>query len=281
MENLVIVNPDTDRHGAQKENVFIAVDANQEHVGSLLIYPFYDYDIEPEHPHNLYFHLHAEGGKDLSEAVKDALLEHGLRRSAEIKSEAEQTKTRVYACFLKHQQEEIAYFLKRGFMHDEGMLILERVGSAPLSRAGAPEEVTIQAWKMETDAEQRQFIESHQRVFPRHAYSFKRLRELKSSPGWANYTAYSGSEIAGNIMLFIKRDSENIGYIEDLFVQKRWRRRGIGRCLLHTALTHFESIGIYRVQLELWSANKTALHLYQAFGFSSIDETEIAVGRYV
>jgi hypothetical protein len=84
------------------------------------------------------------------------------------------------------------------------MLILERHDSAAPPQAEAPEEVTIQAWKMETDAEQRQFIEAH-----------------------------------------------------------------------------IHGMGIHRVQLEFWSANKPALHLYRAFGFSSIDETEIAVGRYV
>jgi ribosomal protein S18 acetylase RimI-like enzyme len=281
VENFVVVNADTDGHGAKKENIFIALDGNGEYLGSLLIYPYFDYDLEPEHPHNLQLYLHAGQGKDLSESVKDLLLEHALRRATEIKRDAEQTKTWVYAWFLKHQQKEIAYFLQRGFTHDEGMHILERYDSAAPPQAEAPEEVTIQAWKMETDAEQRQFTEAHRRVFPRHTYSTERLQELKSLPGWENFTAFSHTEIAGNIMMFTKRDNDTTGYIEDLFVQKQWRRRGIGRCLLCTALAHFHSIGIHRVQLEFWSANKPALRLYRAFGFSSIDETKIAVGRYV
>ena len=82
-------------------------------------------------------------------------------------------------------------------------------------------------------------------------------------------------------MVFIKRDDDTVGYIEDLFVQKQWRKRGIGKYLLTTALTHFQNIGIHRVQLEAWSANPPAFQLYREFGFSQIDETEIAVGRYV
>ncbi len=109
-----------------------------------------------------------------------------------------------------------------------------------------------------------------------------RLRELASLPGWNNFVAWSGAEIAGNIMVFTKPEKDDpIGYIEDLFVQKRWRRRGIARYLLHTAITYFQNIGLQRVQLEMWSANKPAFHLYREFGFSPIDETEIAVGRYV
>lgn len=281
MENLVVVNADTNKQGAQKENIFIALDGNGCFLGSLLIYAYFDYDIEPEHPHNLYLHFHAGQGNDLKESVKDLLLEHALQRAADIKRNAEQTKTRVYACFLKHQKEEIVYFLERGFTHDEGMHILERQESTLPPQAEAPEEVTIQVWKMETDAEKHRFIEVHRSIFPRHAYSIERLQELKSMPGWKNFTAFSHKEIAGNIMVFIKYDNGPYGYIEDLFVLKQWRRRGIGRFLLHTALAHLHSIGIHRVQLELWSANKPALHLYRAFGFSSIDETEIAVGRYV
>jgi ribosomal protein S18 acetylase RimI-like enzyme len=82
-------------------------------------------------------------------------------------------------------------------------------------------------------------------------------------------------------MVFITPEENSIGYIEDLFVLKRWRRRGIGKALLKTALAYFRDIGIHRVQLELWSANKNAFQLYRTFEFSVVDETEIAVGRYV
>jgi len=281
MQSLTVVNADADRYGALRENIFIALDGNGQYLGSLLIYPFFAYDTEPEHPHNLYLHLHAEREEGPSEPVKDLLLEHALRRAAQIKSDAEQTKTRVYACLLKHQQAEIAYFLQRGFTHDEGMYILERPESVGLPHVEVPEGVSVQPWRMETDAEQRRFIEVHRQVFPRHPYSIERLRELMSLPGWTNFTAFDHTGIAGSVMVFVKRDGDTVGYVEDLFVQRRWRTRGIGRYLLYVALAHFRGIGIHRVQLEHWSANKPALRLYRGFGFSPIDETEIAVGRYV
>ena len=101
-------------------------------------------------------------------------------------------------------------------------------------------------------------------------------------PGWNNYSAWCDAEIAGNIMVYIKHEDNDVcGHVEDLFVLKRWRRRGIGKYLLQRALTYFQNIGVDRVRLELWSANKSAFHLYRAFGFSPVDETEIAVGRYI
>jgi GNAT superfamily N-acetyltransferase len=205
-----------------------------------------------------------------------------LRRAEEIKREEAQDLARVYACFFAHQQDEIAYFLRRGFRHDEGMLLLERQASADLPRVEAPPDVTIRPWKMKTEAEQQQFIEAHRRVFPRHPYSVRRLQELMAVPGWGNFTAWHGTEIAGNIMVYQKdADGHVVGCIEDLFVQRRWQKRGIAKYLLYAALDNFRKTGIHRVQLEMWSANGPALHLYRAFGFSAIDETEIAVGRYL
>ena len=248
----------------------------------MLIYPFFDRVIEREYPRNLYLHLAVEGGAEASNPVKDLLLERALRRATEIKHEAGQAGARVYACFLKHQQDEIAYFLRRGFTHDEGMLLLETQESADLPQVEAPQEVTVQPWKMETETEQRQFIEAHGKVFPQHPHTVRRLRELVASPGWNNFTAWHGSEIAGNIMVHHKDLSGNaVGCIEDLFVRRQWRKRGIAKYLLYVALDHFQESGIHRVQLEMWSANEPAFHLYRAYGFSAIDETEIAVGRYV
>lgn len=280
-ERLTVVHADADKRGAQKENIVIALDARGQPVGSLFIYPFFAHDTEPEHPHNLYLHFQSERGTDLTEVVRDVLLDRGLHRAAEIKREAGQAKTRAYACFFKHQQEEIDYFLRRGFVHDEGMYILERHASADLPGVKLPRGVRIESWRMETEAEQRRFIETHRRVFPRHPYRIESLRELMSLPEWHNFTAFRGAEISGNIMLFAQGGTNPVGTVEDLFVQKRWRRRGIGKCLLHRALTHFQNIGIHCVQLQMWSANTPALHLYRMFGFSEIDEIEIAVGRYV
>ncbi len=281
MENIVVIHPNEDGYGTQKENIFIAQDQNEETLGVLLIYPYFDHDIEPEHPHNLQFHFHAIPGKELGNAVKDELLQHALERAAEIKQGEMQTKTRVYACYLKDQEKEIDYFLQRGFTHDEGMLIIERQLSAPLPEVETPAEVAVRSWKLETDAEQQEFITAHRKNFPRHAYSPEKLDELKAYPSWENFTAFQNNEIAGNIMVFISPENNKIGIIEDLFVLPGWRRQGIGRYLLNTALAYLQKKDIERVQLELWSANKNAQRLYQEFGFTMIDETEIAIGRYI
>lgn len=281
MTKLTVVRAKVDSYGAQKENILIALDENSEVLGSVCIYPFFAYDTEPEHPHNLYIHFRAERGQYLDEPVKDVLLENALRRAAEVKSQAGQVKTRVYACFFEYQKAEIAYFVSRGFIHDESMYILERENGREFPYLQALEGITIKSWRMNAESEQKLFIETHREIFPRHPYTPESLHKLKMLPGWNDYVAMSDTKIAGNIMVYFKDENNGIGYIEDLFVQAKWRRRGIAKNLVATALRYFQDAGINRVQLEGWSANKAAMELYGEFDFKPIRETEIAVGRYV
>lgn len=276
-----VVSADKDQYGTQKENILIALDAAQEVLGMLCIYPFFAYDTEPEHPHNVYLHFRQGGQVALSKPVKDVLLEHALQRAAEIKHEAGQTKTRVYACFFAQQEAEIAYFESHGFVHDEGMYILERDNTRELPSFQVPEGVAFQSWRMETGEEQQKFIETHRTIFPRHPYSKQKIQELKNMRGWNNFTGFSDEEIVGNIMVYTADEKRGTGYIEDLFVQKDWRRQGVAKHLLAIALRYFQSEGFPRVQLEMWSANKPALNLYRGYGFVMIRETEIGLGRYV
>jgi ribosomal protein S18 acetylase RimI-like enzyme len=283
VEGLTVVRAETGERGAQVGNVLIARDVNGDRLGAAYLYPFYEADLEPEHPHNVYLHLQPECKADAREAVKDALLGRALERAGEIRREAQQPKTRVYACFFKHKREEIAYFLQRGFAHDEGMLILAWHGPAELPPVELPDGVTIERWRMEADSHRVRFIDAHRQVFPRHPYTMTTLQQTMSRPGWDNFTAWSDAEIAGNIMVYIMHDEAGspVGCIEDLFVQRQWRRRGVARALLSAALRRFQDQEIYHVQLEMWSANQSAFHLYRAFGFTPVGETEIALGRYV
>lgn len=281
MSEIIVVQSDVDQRGAKRENIFKATNAENETIGTIYIYPFFAYDTEPEHPHNLFLSFQSEVGKEFNNSIKDKLLERALQRALEIKRETKQLKTRVYACFFAHQTDEITYFLNRGFIHDEGMYILERQNNTDFPSVEIPRGIVIRSWKMEAESEQQKFIAAHRKIFPRHPYTIRRLQELMLLPGWDNFTAFINGEIAGNTMVYIRNESDPIGYIEDMFVERIWRRKGIAKRLLAATLDYFQDHGINRVQLEMWSANKAAYSLYQSFAFKKIDETEIALGKYV
>lgn len=278
MNPITIIHAESDMYGAKQENTFIALDSQGTFLGAMFLYPFYDPDLEPEHPHNIYLHLQPGEGV-LSESVKDALLENALRRAAAIKVEEGQDKTWVYASFVKDRKDESAYFLQRGFTHDGGMYILERCETTAPSPVESVAGIDVRSWAMDSTADRQRFIEAHRQVFFRHPYSHEGLQALQAKPGWGNYTAFAGDEIAGNIMVYV--EDGNVGWIEDLFVAKAWRRRGIARALSGEALAHLHRAGVERVQLEHWCANKPAFQFYSTLGFVPGEETELAVGKYV
>jgi ribosomal-protein-alanine N-acetyltransferase len=56
--------------------------------------------------------------------------------------------------------------------------------------------------------------------------------------------------------------------IHNLAVDKDYRRRGIGRCLMNTVIQEAREQGLTRVTLEVRRSNEAAKGLYQALGFT-------------
>ena len=59
-------------------------------------------------------------------------------------------------------------------------------------------------------------------------------------------------------------------HIDNLAVSERWRRRGIGRALLKSALSMAASFGAIAATLEVRAANASALAFYEKQGFTPV-----------
>jgi len=76
--------------------------------------------------------------------------------------------------------------------------------------------------------------------------------------------AWDGVEVAGTCTAFVNPDR---GYVDELGVRKRWRRRGLGLALLLESFARLEARGQTEVVLGVDSENATgALHLYERAG---------------
>ena len=58
-----------------------------------------------------------------------------------------------------------------------------------------------------------------------------------------------------------------VAEIDDLFVTKDWRRRGVGKLLLSALLQYCKEQNILAVGVEVGAENQAAQNLYQKFGF--------------
>lgn len=62
------------------------------------------------------------------------------------------------------------------------------------------------------------------------------------------------------------------GYICDCFVEKSYRRRGIGKALVKAMLEWFKSKGVECVEADIYSANIPSLAMFKGLGFKEVSK---------
>ena len=57
------------------------------------------------------------------------------------------------------------------------------------------------------------------------------------------------------------------GYVSNLYVQKKYRNKGVGKKLLYASLKWLKENNVKYISLEIHLENKTALKFYRKYGF--------------
>jgi len=82
------------------------------------------------------------------------------------------------------------------------------------------------------------------------------------------FVAEENKQIVGFIWAnFIQYAFSKFGYIEELFVKKQFRSKGIGRSLVKTIMKKFKDLKVAAVFVTTEKENKEAIELYQKLGF--------------
>jgi mycothiol synthase len=82
------------------------------------------------------------------------------------------------------------------------------------------------------------------------------------------FVAWDGEEVAGAVLAF---ETPLGGYVDELFVRRPWRSRGLGRALLLEVCAELRRRGQPMAYLGVDSENPTgAMHLYESAGFRSV-----------
>lgn len=86
------------------------------------------------------------------------------------------------------------------------------------------------------------------------------------------FVADTGNDVAGYIFCQFKRphnpvmrDYLNL-YIDDLCVDSKYRRAGIGRALFERAKALAAERGAYNIDLNVWAFNQSAIDFYRSLG---------------
>jgi ribosomal protein S18 acetylase RimI-like enzyme len=88
---------------------------------------------------------------------------------------------------------------------------------------------------------------------------------LRGSAEQAAFLAYDAGAVVGQIRL--RRNWNRFAYVDDLVVDGRHRRRGIGRALLQQAIAWARDNALAGLMLETQDINVAACRLYASCGF--------------
>ena len=87
------------------------------------------------------------------------------------------------------------------------------------------------------------------------------------------FVADTGDDVAGYVFCkFIRRQNNPVMhdrlmlYIDDLCIDEKYRRMGIGRALFEQAKKLAHQRGAYSVELNVWAFNESAIAFYQSLG---------------
>ncbi|GKX31959.1 hypothetical protein SH1V18_44390 [Vallitalea longa] len=189
---------------------------------------------------------------------------------------------RVYNCCFPNDSENIRLYSSiKGFKHDEGMYVLscdlKNMNINKLSNI--PFEIKENDFISQLDT--LDFIREHNKIFRDAPYSINEIDYLKRQEGFRSITIYDKGNVIANILLLVKKDNKKYGWVEDLFVNQKYRNKGLGEYLILRGLSYFKSIYIDESRLEVWSSNKRGMNLYYKLGYEFLEETQISIGMMI
>lgn len=247
----------------KEKSEYLAVDG-EKIVGKGYVYESLSSEIYEEVRTNFFIDTEADDD-DIRRWLVGELVEVGKKRRDP------SMKARVYHCCFSDDQESIDFYASvPQFVHDEGMHVLKcDLKSESCDRTG------IVFDNLKDDEAIEMFIKEHSKIFSGHPYSLEKMKALKEENDLMSLGAYENDLLIGNVLMM---KDEGQWWIEDLFVSKHQRKKGIAKQLMKNAHQCLLDKGITEARLEVWSKNKRAVSLYQSLGYMLEKETEVSIG---
>ncbi len=271
------------KHEIELEMKFkVAYDSVDNVLGKGFIYISLASEIYEKDRYNIFIDMDINQN-DNNEHIKDFILRHLIQRANQIRERYKDFDVRVYHCCFSHDTEAIQYYKKqKGFKHDEGMYIIRHDLDIIPQCDVRLQDTTIVEDRLSNEEEITAFIEEHRIIFRAFPYTVQKIIKLKEEHDFKSITIMHENKIIANILLYVTKESDkSIGWVEDMFVSKAWRNKGIGSFILVEGLKYFKSKGVDESRLEVWSANKRAMNLYHKIGYRFYQETELSIGMFI
>ncbi len=275
----VYLSPGFDKGG----NIFCAFEENNCLQGYAPLYP--NLSADKRWPHIIWAEIKAHPGLGSVRDVKELLFEQVVNRTNEIAQEYPGHKTRLTFQYHPTETESIEYVLSKGCVYTESVFRMMCELNRDLPVLGPLEHITVQQWRMESQAEQSAYIQARNEAFPEAPTSVEDWQSFLASPAWRDgttITAFEGEDIVGSVAVYWdeavgQMTGKKGGYTEYIFVREQWRKRGIASYLINQGLRYLKDHGREAACLEVRASNRQALELYERLGYQVVDETRLYV----
>jgi ribosomal protein S18 acetylase RimI-like enzyme len=265
-------------------NIFCALDETGTLLGYAPLYPVLMRD-SSSLPHTIWTEIKTHPASKTATEVKDRLLECLRHRTRELTSALPGHPVHLTFQYFPSETASIEYVLSKGCRYTESVFTMRRDLSREIPLLPPPEEIVIRPWRMESEAEQRQYTHARNECFPEAPIRLDEWQYFMLSPHWSvgtTFAAFDGEDLVGNVAVFWdeaenKRSGKQIGFTEYIFVRSAWRGRNIARLLVNAGLTYLRQRGLEEAHLEVRAKNQSALHLYHDLGYEVIRESRFYV----
>jgi ribosomal protein S18 acetylase RimI-like enzyme len=266
----------------QNQHEIIAYDGDNNILGKGYIYPSLSSDLYEKERYDIFIEMEVVD-EDENDKIKTFIFNGILDRANKFREEHKDYEVRVYHCCFSDNQGAIDFYTKQeGFKHDEGMYIIQHTLATIPEFDGDINDFEIVEDALNTEEEVRKFVEAHRKIFIKDPYTFEKVMDFKKEEDFRGILVLQEGRLVGASLLYvIKEDEIKIGWVEDMFISKEWRRNRLGYLLMIKNLNYFKSIGVDKSRLEVWSANQRALNLYYKVGYQLLKESEISIGKFI
>ena len=105
-------------------------------------------------------------------------------------------------------------------------------------------------------------------------YSQESLEEMLLDPNKPIYVAVIDGYVVGYAMCQIRIPTSNmypnkIFHLDDLCVDERYRKQGVGSALYRKVVEEGKNSGCYEITLNVWPGNESAMRFYEKMGLKT------------
>ncbi|MFC3746934.1 GNAT family N-acetyltransferase [Paenibacillus sp. GCM10012306] len=253
-------------------NVFIAIE--DEHMigkGQVSIISTVLPGSPEERSHYIYFNLKTLPQREDDYSLYDLLYERLLNRAYELKETLPGSNRTIIGIGNQSTEEcNNNYFISKGFIYAKSLYTMRRDLSEKIEETVLIDPYRCSRETMDSEKRIEEYLAVDLEIWPDAPIGYQQLMDRKKNSSWTIFIARENETLVGSIMAWIDEDGD--GIIEDLFVRNPYRKQGIAKFLLSQALTYLKDRGCSSAELQVETANSSALSVYHSTGFKEISE---------